>query len=312
MKKILLILISYLWLVNGFAQSYKPFPESNAYWIESHGWLQQNGNCGFAYFSYVCPFYFGSDTIINTIAYHSLRTHRTWTITNTQIQFGCPYQYSYNTPDGIFAYIRQDTSAKKVFIYDLVNNQDTLLYDFNLTAGNSLPQTYNNPNYPNVIVTSIDSVLLTDGYHKRYKLDIGVSLDSAAIIEGIGSTFGLFAPLLGHFENGDALICFSQNNITTYPNASALCDLTIGIASAENEQPLGIYPNPVNDFIHIQNTFVSPLLITVFSSYGTVVYKGVLQGNVDHKIDLSYLPSGIYFVSAVSDKHFTSQKIVKH
>ena len=218
----------------------------------------------------------------------------------------------YNISPITFAHIRQDSIAKKVFIYDWATQQDTLLYDFNLTVGNPLPHTYNNPNYPNVIVNSLDSILLLDGYHKRYNLDLGVPpFDSVAIIEGIGSTFGLTVPLVGHFENGDAILCFSQNNVTIYPNASASCDLTVGIATEKKEQALNIYPNPTNNFIHIQNKFVSPLLVTVFSSYGAVIQQRTLAKEAAEVIDLSSLSKGIYMVTGQSGKHFVSQKIIK-
>jgi hypothetical protein len=314
MKKILLILISYLWFVNGFAQSYKPFPESNAYWIEEHGWLHTTAACGFNYDNCTNPVYFGNDTTINSVIYHTLIYRQVCSaqyIGSPPPPPWCEWYTYYNVPPGIFALIRQDTLAKKVFIYDMAANQDTLLYDFNLSVGSPLPYTYNNPNYPNVIVISIDSISLSDGYHKRYKLDIGVSLDSAAIIEGIGSTFGLLTPLVGHFENGDAILCFSQNNVTIYPNASASCDLTVGVPSEKHEEVLTIYPNPAQNFIHIQNHFASPLQITVLSVYGTIVYKTTLAKDAAVKIDLSDLSAGMYLVTALSDKNLVSRTIIK-
>jgi len=297
---------------NTLAQNYKPFPESNAFWVEQHGWLQ-SGLCGFEYHNCTDPVYFGNDITINSLVYHTLMYRQ---VCSAEYVGGpppppppCVWMSYYNVPPVIFAYIRQDSVARKVFIYDAANNQDTLLYDFNLSAGSPLPQTYNNPMYPNVIVSSIDSILLIDGYHMRYNLGIGSTIDSASIIEGIGSTFGLIAPLVPPFENGDALLCFSKNNFTIYPNAPVACDLTVGIPSKENEQLLSIYPNPANDFVYIRNV-TSPIKVTVLSSYGTVVYQTSIEK--DAIINLSKWADGVYLVTAASDKHFISQRVIKY
>jgi hypothetical protein len=295
-------------------QSYKPFPEGNAFWIEQHGRLQ-TGPCGFEYQNCTDPVYFGNDIVINSVIYHTLMYRQvcsiTWVNGSPPPPPPCEYITYYNVPPTGFAHIRQDSVAKKVYMYDWSNNQDTLLYDFNLSVGNPLPHTYNNPNYPNVIVSSIDSILLIDGYHRRYNLDIGTTVDSASIIEGIGSTYGLLASLVPPFENGDALLCFSKNNFTIYPNASTACDFTVGMLSEKDEHVLNVYPNPADDFINIQNHFTSPLSVTVFSSYGTVVHQITLAKDANATIDLSALANGIYMVAGVSDKYFVSEKVIK-
>src|SRR6476659_8273973 len=105
------------------AQSYRPFPESGSFWNEEHGWLAGSScNAGLTFDYHTCrsPVYFGLDTIINAVTYHRLfyRQNCTWQATMLPVSPPCQFSGSYNVGENLFAAIRQDTSLKRVYIYD--------------------------------------------------------------------------------------------------------------------------------------------------------------------------------------------------
>ena len=103
------------------AQSpYRPFPESNAGWVESHAWLNPGGpSCAdFTWISCARPTYFGTDTLIGATSYHRLRYHG---LCNWQQAGGptvlppwCSWSGTYAEPLQDFIYIRQDVDRKSV------------------------------------------------------------------------------------------------------------------------------------------------------------------------------------------------------
>src|SRR5689334_15754797 len=111
-RKLFVVIITCCWFANGFAQSYRPFPEGNAYWIEEHGQLQ-TGSCGFEYKNCTDPVYFGNDIVINSIIYHTLLYRQVcsiqWVNGNPPPPPPCQYMTYYNVPPTGFAHIRQDS-----------------------------------------------------------------------------------------------------------------------------------------------------------------------------------------------------------
>jgi len=128
---------------------YHPFPDSNTIWIGTD----------MTFYEYPCFIFDDYNLFISgTNTYHKLyRNGHKWS--------NCPPPrfYYYNEYFGAF---RQDAENKKVYL--LGNNElDTLAYDFNLNAGDTLPPTCLNWIYPyNYVETNIDLVI------KEFKLGI--------------------------------------------------------------------------------------------------------------------------------------------
>lgn len=86
--------------------------------------------------------------------------------------------------------LRQD--GRKVYIYEY--GQDSLFVDYDLNIGDTMAPCYLMPNpsnygYDNLIVQSIDSVLLNTGYHRRLHFNFyGNFMDTIPyyLIEGVG------------------------------------------------------------------------------------------------------------------------------
>ena len=313
MKKIftLTVLVVSAFLVS--AQSYRPFPESGHFWNEEHSMLLP-GTCGYDYHTCQSPVYFGLDTTINAVVYHRLyyRQICSWQSTMVPPIPPCQFTGTYNVGENLFACIRQDTSLRKVFIYDLGSSQEMLLYDFSLSAGDTLAPSYNNPNYPNVYVTRTDSILLTDGYHKRFVLNVPTLTfgDTISIIEGIGSTAGLVASLVTPFENNDLLRCFANSVQTIYPDTGTACSIALGIPAVDGQPGIELFPNPFQDYVNITNPAMKNGSIRIYQADGRLVLDRTLETG-DSRISLPGLADGIYFVVLETDKGRTVQKLIR-
>jgi hypothetical protein len=314
MKKIstLIFLLVAAFLVT--AQSYRPFPASGHFWIEEHALLVP-GSCGYEYHTCQTPVYFGIDSVINGLTYHRL-IHR-WV---------CSWQYagpppiplppcqnsgSYSMAESDFIFFRQDTIARRVYMYYPQINGDTLLYDFNLNAGDVVPQSYINPDYPAVNVVRVDTLNLADGMHRRLVMNVSYfGGDSVALIEGIGSTFGLSAPLVSPFENSDRLLCFSDLSQTIYPNATTSCVLSLGIPDPLKQLSASVYPNPFNNYFELQLASGFKADIQILQMDGRLVKEFTMEK--DHmRVGMDDLNSGLYIIRIESQKEVIIKKILR-
>jgi len=317
MLKVVMISVVFICLTtSSHSQAYTPFPDSNAVWVESHGQLQWSGICsnggGLIYFTNDGPVFFGPDTMLNGFRYHTLWTyvdvHWQWI---SQTPYGCPSSGQYNIPTYLHSIIRQDVANRKVFIYDTMDEMQYLLYDFNMTVG-TYPDTYNNFNYPNMEVTSIDSILLSDGYHRRFNLNISNWSDSSFVIEGMGSEFGVTALMREPFENHDRIHCFSINDqplwVNTYYADSTTCDISSSIPDVQsNRVPVITYPNPFSEEISIDPSLPGNYGYKIWSISGQVIQQGIIQTRV---IRTGTLPIGI-FILEILDQDLMSISRIK-
>ncbi|NPA68819.1 MAG: T9SS type A sorting domain-containing protein [Chlorobi bacterium] len=76
------------------------------------------------------------------------------------------------------------------------------------------------------------------------------------------------------------------------------------IGKSESSEIL-IYPVPANNFFEIKN--INKAEITITDNYGRTVKKVKYNGN---KIDVSSLPSGIYFIITETNETVTSEKLI--
>ncbi|NCT17692.1 MAG: hypothetical protein AUK33_06905 [Flavobacteriaceae bacterium CG2_30_34_30] len=79
------------------------------------------------------------------------------------------------------------------------------------------------------------------------------------------------------------------------------------------ENPLNavvLYPNPVQDFLHIENGGNSLTSISLYAISGRVVFK--TSSNLQ-QIDLSRFPAGLYFITLEDDRGGkVTKKVVKN
>ncbi len=297
------------------AQTFQPIPESEATWIQA-SFLYYYG--GHEHTTITNSISFSQDTLIGSEIYHTLKGHQIiqWADNWGQQNYTTE---TYTIPSSNF-YFRQDIPNKKVYTFS--DNQDTLLYDFNLTVGQIYPQTVTNVNYPNLLVMGQDSVLLLDGlYHKRWQLGTN-SIDSAyiSIIEGIGASSGFNLTLYPQFEQSSALMCLKvsenqvydgwMNNSSMVPaKYSENCTKNVSLQDVvQANDVIKMWPNPCNDILIIYNYSESNLQkIRVSDVFGNIMID-VKTTSKEQKINLSNYEKGAYFIEITIDNH---EKITK-
>ena len=94
---------------------------------------------------------------------------------------------------------------------------------------------------------------------------------------------------------------------------TATTNITVGLCTGTNqianENEIIIYPNPFTSVVTLSLS-KGLGLVTVYNTLGEVVYNSQLvKGN--NEIDLSEVPSGVYFIKMISDEGTVTKKIVK-
>jgi hypothetical protein len=260
-------------------QSYQPFPEGDAQWSEFTTALYC---CGPGSNTVECQriYYFDSDTVINGLTYHIILFDEACVTT----YFWDPWP-PWNTGriGALGGYLRQDTTDRRVYQWT-ASLGDTLLYDFNMSLG-AYPLTSMLTAPLNII--EIDSVLLGDGWHKRWILDAtDFNLTPYTVIEGIGSTFGLFGPMYPPFEASQDLVCFTKDSTLIYEWSQMIgnigCDLSVGTRPlAQPYQASSIHPNPFNEYITLELSDAEPVRFKLLNASGSIAFTGTTTGTID-------------------------------
>ena len=265
-----------------YSQNYFPMPESDVIWSQSHSGIYCNNQL------HLCSEYqytFGGDTIIGSNTYKIINRSG--------------YLYDENLiPTYFFEYaggFRQNIENKKVFFVEINNDQEELLYDFDLNPGDTLPHAYNNQ-HDYAIVSSIDSVLIGNQYRKRFNLEYTVT-GATEIIEGIGSNAGLLEPLF-QFEDNYRLECFNLYDSIYYPTYGFLCDLISGFKELGiSNNSLEIIPNPVSgtSIIKISGNNENHALIEIINVEGQTINRIPSLNKTSIAITRNELTPGFYF-----------------
>jgi len=304
MKKqliILTILFLTITVVQGQTNVYHPFPDSAAEWRE--GCSGPGASIPPSVRCYDIKNYLVGDTILGVNNYSKIYQLGSYWVNDCS-----QFVYSW---DNYIGAIRQDTIQKKVFSFSNLSS-DTLLYDFNLSIGDTLsPSLINDTSSFKNFVSSIDSILIGNSYRKRFWISTSFAPNYAALIEGIGSTLGLFNQLIPPFEWGCGLSCFSQNGMTLFPDTNTICQ-PVGIIEYQKNMSLKIAPNPFNNVCIIQTdkVFDNSTLI-VYNSYGQIVKQIKNISGQSITLHRDNLPSGIYFLQLTQDNEIlTTDKII--
>jgi hypothetical protein len=205
--------------------------------------------------------------------------------------------------------LRQDTANRKVYLLEPFSGQDTLLYDFDLALGDTLPPAYNNYIQDNV-VSNIDSVLVGNQYHRRFWLSAAGTADYTAIIEGIGSTFGLTFPLFPPFEFFNTLLCVTVNGNPVYPDTSTACPLISGLAGTIEHAVFSISPMPFTDesVLSCEHTGGDGSAVLFDLSGIPVARYEVKSGRA--LLQRGELPSGFYLLKVEGPRRVYFSKII--
>lgn len=229
--------------------------------------------------------------------------------------FACKKLYNVSTGFYYWGALRQDIPTKKVY-YTPPSLPEELLYDFNLTIGDTVRKT---PGLDTLLVSAIDSTLVGSNFHKIFIITgTNPANDPADILEGVGYTSDLFWDFEYTFENLWKLECFSVDNAarmfpypgTIYPYQ---CFLTVGIGELKNnELQMTVMPNPLIDEMYLSVNCNEGYYIEIINSIGDLILKkNCIQENKP-KIDFSDFTNGIYFVRLIDARgNSIVKKVVK-
>jgi len=308
MKKYLFIvitLISFTRAVSAQFSVYHPFPDSNAWWSESKSYFVWCS--GIAPADSLYDYYLAGDTVMNSYTWHRLNFSGGYVFAGGPC-FPPGFSQNYNYVEG---FIREDT-IKHVYFYPKHASHDTLLYDFNLKVGDTLPDSYNNHNLPGSVnyVYAIDSIKTNTIYRKQFLIantHFGIVIDS--IIEGIGSTEGLIEHIIDSAKS--LLNCYIQNSITVYSISTSSCNIYPPVPlitqNVENLTTiiLNIYPNPANTKVTLAYQLPqghNSALFKLYTAMGQLVKSETISSNAGQFVeDVSAVSGGVYYYTVSAD-----------
>lgn len=256
--------------------------------------------------------YINGDTLIDGKVYNKMYTrgygYEVW-IGPPPI-YDCDFnRYHYNS---LAAYVRQE--GKKVFCLDAWFNEELLLYDFDLSVGDTLPLTdfcFTWGEMP--VVVAIDSMLVGGEYRKVFETDY----ESAVVkyfYEGIGYGGGFLGNCSIFSEYPSYLHCYAVGGVTYLPELYAECELNVGVPVIKTEMASHVYPNPVHDFMVLETDYpLKSTVLEVYSATGRIA--DVSYTRIDQEkylVDFSGLGSGFYLIRILSEGRIQGQvKIIK-
>ena len=297
MKTISVLTILVLLHINVCAQQYHKMIRKNVFWDEA------------TYLS-VAPCYtsigrmefIDGDTLIDG---HYYRFSNGYPFIGTPGPDGtlCPPYYVDTIPYKS-AFLREDTIAKKVFIYDeFSNSHDQLLYDFSLLPGDTLDSEFHMNTF--VLDTIIDTILLNGDIRKMFCFDPQCNI---YYIESIGGWQGLTFPIGIGLGFGGDLLCVNENNEDLWGYNCGY--YFVGLENNTNHA-LSVYPNPTSGIIEIKvETGLMPAAtFLLYNSLGQIILSAELITN-SSKLNLSNLKPGGYYYSIVSSNYCKKGKLI--
>ncbi|GAB4499443.1 MAG: hypothetical protein OHK0019_36510 [Saprospiraceae bacterium] len=285
MKKICLLFVL-LPATAAFSQTYFPFIQNGVYRDEF--WAPELQFCTFFYGS---RFWFQGDSVVNGQIYQKMCSAPIQGAPNTVF---CP-PYTVDTSIySVFALMREDTAARKVYRYDFDAGVEFLLFDFSAQVGDSTTV-----GYPpeKVYIENEWYETWADGSNRR-KLVVRVPVGGETFwIESLGASNNLWNPTseMCICPHG---YCYQQNGENLYGGVCAQIVSADEVKIAPLE--LKITPNPASQNIVIQifERERNPDRIVVFDMFGKVVARQETAGNQSNfEINVSHLPAAVYSVS---------------
>jgi hypothetical protein len=209
----------------------------------------------------------------------------------------------------LFTVLREEDG--KVWKRHLNTSEETLLYDFTASVGDTL--CFGEPG-ASFVLDSISMVQIGDV--DRRKFWFGLEYDGLGNpraketwVEGIGSDFGLlWSGYYGVYDGWHCLLCFHQYGELVWQNPEYnTCTYPYDAVEENKDSEIALYPNPVRDRVVIEG--IEAVEIQVYNTLGQVV-KTVRGTN---EIPVADLPQGVYMlrVTDADGKVYTNKITVR-
>jgi hypothetical protein len=165
---------------------YIPLPEKDAIWINevTSEEIPEIGPVAYKFRTVTNQYYINGDTSINNLLYKKVFNKRI--IYTEDVSVKNETKYSMTVYSGG---LRQNITDKKVYFIFASDNNERLLYDFDLEIGDSIY--FYTTREQKGKISCIDSTLVGNRYHNVYYVQIGGILNSFHYMEGIGFSNGL-------------------------------------------------------------------------------------------------------------------------
>ncbi|MEI8046398.1 MAG: T9SS type A sorting domain-containing protein [Bacteroidota bacterium] len=287
------------------AQSYIHFPDSNAVWHETYI-DSPPPQIWSLWYNSIGETYYKGDTVINNKEYHKLYQ----TIRN----IFCSRVIEGN---GYCGALREDTINRKIFTIGYGEHEEHLLYDFELNVGDTLD------GYPELIITSIDTIVTNDGKSRR-RWHFPIYYYAGYVIEGIGSNHGLLSSMMLLSEYPNVTMCFEGDSKQTvyingyfgygYGYCDVITDSCYYLSTPHIElNEIQVYPNPVKINAIIRIRLPEPIKHTIQELYLINQIGQSIPVAFHEKDDLYFdAPNqpGIYLIQIRTKQQIFTKKII--
>ncbi len=274
-----------------FSQNYHPFIQHDVYRDEY--WAPELQFCTF---SYGYRYWFRGDSTVNGQTYQKLLSAPIFGAPDAPPM--CP-PYTVDTNDYvIFALMREDTAAKRVFQLDFDTGTEFLLFDFSVAVGDSV--TVGNP--PEMVyVENTWAETWADGADRKKMIVRSPEGFELLWIESLGNENNLWNPLseLCICPHG---ICYQQNGQDLYGGGPCATIVYAG----EFEKPAHTFrltPNPVSETLSVQMLDEKFDRVLVIGLSGEVLMEEMFSNGLSStEIAVKNLPAGLYHIVLYYDQ----------
>jgi hypothetical protein len=282
--------------------------------IHAQNWSPSGANWTYSYYGffpgYVDVLYSG-DTIIDgqtskmlTKTFHGID----WNMTLVSNVFAKDYTYENN---GV--------------VYIRYQNQWDTLYHFNAQVGDhwrmaKQPVANVCPQNSRLNVLATGNKLINNETRKYLVVDFcnpdlsSLGWGQDTIVENIGFIGSYFLPY-DQFDGaldaneGGPFRCYTDDNFATYaPHYNGACDYIVGMEELSGSSSFIIYPNPIQNDIHIPFDFINKFTrYTLYSLEGKIYQMGSMSEN----IPVNHFKSGNYLLEISNESEKKFAKILK-
>jgi hypothetical protein len=302
MKKFLFFLLLII-SVSSRAQTsvYHSFPDSAFWRVDILVYSPMDGGCMATYYFH---YYVSGDTLINSSVHKKI--YKSFVLlTSTGSASPCDPIPSIED-SGYVGALKEDSILNRTFFVLPNYTNDTLLYDYNLIAGDTV-KGFIGLNCM-TILSSVDSVLINGQYRKRWNGTACGGNPNEYIIEGIGTSYGFIERFSGspNTQSFGRLVCVKDTTntlfVSTYSSAIGCQLIYSGESEISQENNVTISPNPFHSFATLRmNQDFENSLLNIYDAFGRLVSqkKNKSQTSI---ISREGLPNGIYFYQIKNNK----------
>ncbi len=202
----------------------------------------------------------------------------------------------------------------KVYQYHSEIIGESLLYDFDLHAGDVISRLLNPGIWESELTSRVDLVrdTIIDNISRKIfyisnSVDYGGGTRPEIWIEGIGSSWGLFRQNISYFTTGEAidvsnsLMCFYQEDKLIYHDAKYdncyYQQWFTGNQHIEEKAKINVYPNPSSGVFTIQVTNeVGNFSVSIYNITGKLIQTYQVGNSGLLEVNLSGMEKGVYLV----------------